>query len=87
MPKFWELKQGESLTIAKKKFKVVKLESFRLPNAKQDSARWAFLTKNKKDYVLYMVNKKNKISITLEEAIIDKARKQWWRSFQAIKKL
>lgn len=87
MKKLWELKQGESLTISKKKFKVVKLESFRLPKAKQDSARWAFLKSGTKDYVLYLANKNGKINSSLEEISIDKAKSQWWRNYIAVKKL
>lgn len=89
MPKnnFWDLKQGDNLTIAKKKSKVVKLESFRLPKAKQDSARWAFLKLRKKDCVIYMVNKNGRKSYSLEEISIDKPKKQWWRNYTAVKKL
>ncbi len=87
MHNLWNLKKGDSLSMARKKFKVEKLENFRLPSSKEDSARWAFLRNGRRDYVLYMVKKNGRLSHTLEEAIIDKTKNQWWRNFQAGRKL
>lgn len=87
MKKLWELKKDDKLRLSNKNFKIEKVENFRLPNAKEDSARFIFLKSGKKDYVLYIVRKNNRIVPSLEEAKIDKTKRQWWRNFQAIKKL
>lgn len=87
MKRIWELKKDDKVRLAKKSFKVEKVEIFRLPKAKDDSARFIFLKSERKDYVLYLVNKKGRIMPSLEEVKVDKTRKQWWRNFQAIRKL
>ena len=87
MKRLCELEKDDKVTLARKKFKVQKSEVFRLLKAKQDSARFIFLKSERKDYVLYLVNKKGRIIPSLEEVKIDKTKKQWWRNYQAIKKL
>lgn len=87
MQNFWELEKDAQIIISNKKFKVLRSESFRLPKAKQDSARWIFLKSNKKHYVIYIVNKKGRKLSSLEEINLDTTKKQWWRNYTAIRKL